>query len=179
VKRDLLSGFFAAHRRFVVICLLMTAANILFYLAAVALPAERIDRLHTRYLSLRKTDTDARKKADLASGFKKMQREVDAVRNRLWPERRLSEQVGEVHAVLTRFGVEASRFDFKPEKLETPGLKKYKSVVTLSGNYDAVKKVLAGIQNQDSIVCIEDIGFRKTGDEAGVTMTLTLALYFT
>ncbi len=159
------------------VCSLLILINLVFYNYFVSVRQDEMCQQRDYYFQKRNAGKDniGNKSLQYVNALNALKK----FKNRLPSSSLFTDSIDKLNRVFNRDSLAISKMLFKVSKADNLGLSKCSTNLTISGNYLELKKVLADMQKEDEIFCIEELSFKKYSDgQNQIDMVLTIATYF-
>ena len=159
------------------ICSLLIVINLIFYNYFLSIQQDEMYQQREYYFKKRNAGKDNinNKNLQYANALKALK----IFKKELPSSSVFADSIDKLNRVFNRDTLTTSKMLFKVSKADNLGLSKCSTTLTISGNYLELKKVLADMQKEDEIFCIEELSFKKHPEgQNQIDMVLTIATYF-
>lgn len=159
------------------VCFFLILINLLFYNYFVSIQQDEMYQQREHYFKKRDAGKGnvSNKNLQYANALKALK----IFKKELPSSSLFADSIDKLNRVFHRDSLTISKMLFKVSKADSLGLFKCSTTLTISGNYLELKKVLADMQKEDEIFCVEELSFKKhLGGQSQIDMVLTIATYF-
>ncbi|MFZ5573107.1 MAG: hypothetical protein ACOZF0_22120 [Thermodesulfobacteriota bacterium] len=168
---------FSVYKIFWSVCGSILVINLMIYWGAIVKQQNEVDQLRIRYSKIRTQHLRRDEPADSEKHYRKAEDSLRAFADTLPSMAVVSEKARELGEIIRNQGVDAGAMMFKPKRVEGLGLWRYEASITITNQYETIKKLLAAIQNSPSLFCIEHLSIKKEIRTGLVELKLAIATY--
>jgi Tfp pilus assembly protein PilO len=156
---------------------ILLAANLIFYASVINGQKATIADLQKKYSNTRQLRSRDLNKKDPVHELKTARESWQEFISKLPPVTMVTFGIKELISIIDRYESSNTKLIFRPEKVALLELWKYSTEITITGEYENVRKLLAEIQNSPNLYCIEKLSMIQSKKEGKVDLTLGITTY--
>lgn len=159
------------------ICVILLAANLIFYASVINRQKAAIADLQKKYSDARQLRSRDLNKKDPFLEFERARQSWQEFIAKLPPVTMVTFVIKELIRIIDRYESTNTKLIFRPEKVDLLELWKYSTEITITDKYENIRKLLAEIQNSPNLFCIEKLSMIQSKKEGNVDLTLGITTY--